>query len=516
VLADGRDTLALAALLRGPLVGLTEEQLLDLVWTQLRDPEAPELAPRLWLGIDTEHVSDPVARDVIAKLQLLRMRVNSTTPHQLLSEAVDSLRVRPMLVQRHGLQAERALANVDLFLSLARTYAGRGMRAFSDAMRSAWEDGSRAPEGRPDAQEEAVALYTIHAAKGLEWPIVMPVNTMTKVTNFEEPIVERGTERVFMPVMGVAPPGYSEIREAELRELERERQRLWYVAATRARELLVLPRFDVGLSKGSWSQLVDLRLAEVASIDASHLPVGFDPVAADPANGQSREIFADEAAKIVKVTRPLSWLAPSRDENPAGPLVAAPEPSIVTDEPPADVIVVPQGSRLRGLIIHKLLEEVLTGELEEDPGSVRDRADALLRELGAEPQEDPAAGPSPAELADCVSRALALPEIVAVRERLVPEMPVYDLAEEGSVAVYGIADAIAPGCGEAIDLVVDWKSDVAPDDNAVEHYRRQVDSYRKLLGAPQALVVFVTTGRVETIGGQRLQVGADTVGESSK
>ena len=501
VLADGRDTLALAALLRGPLVGLTEEQLLDLVWAQPREPEAPDLPPRLWAGIDAEQVVDPIARDVIAKLQVLRMRVNSTTPYQLLSEAVDSLRVRPMLIQRHGLQAERPLANVDLFLSLARAYAGRGLRAFSDAMRFAWEDASRAPEGRPDAQEEAVALYTIHAAKGLEWPIVMPINTMTKVTNFEEPIIERGTDRVYMPVMGVAPPGYSEIREAELQELERERQRLWYVAATRARELLVLPRLDVGPGKGSWGQLVDLRLAEVASIDASNLPPGFDPAAADPANGQTREVFADEAARIVEATRPLSWLAPSRDENPAGPLAAAPEPSIVTDEEsPADTMVVPQGSRLRGLVIHKLLEEVLTGELEDEPGTVGKRAEALLRELGAEPQEDAGVGPSPAELAECVSRALALPEIVAVRERLVPEMSVYDLAEGDSVAVYGIADAIAPGEGNAVDLVVDWKSDVVPAQDAIDHYRQQVDSYRRLVGAPRGLVVFVTNGRVEPVG----------------
>ncbi len=501
VLADGRDTLALAALLRGPLVGLTEEQLLDLVWAQPRDPEASEVVPPLWAGIDTEYVADLVARDAMAKLQGLRMRVNSTTPHQLLSEAVDSLRVRPMLVQRHGLQAERPLANVDLFLSLAPGYAGRGIRAFSDAMRTAWEDASRAPEGRPDALEEAVALYTIHAAKGLEWPIVMPVNTMTKVTNFEEPIIERGTERVFMPVMGVAPPGYSEIREAELQELERERQRLWYVAATRARELLVLPRLDGAPGKGSWGQLVDLRLAEVASIDASHLPPGFDPAAADPANEQTREVFADEAARIVQATRKLSWLAPSRDENPAGPLATEPEPSIMTDdEAPADTMAVPQGSRLRGLVIHKLLEEVLTGELEEEPGMLRERADVLLRELGGEPHEDAHIGPNPAELGECVSRALALPEIAAVRERLVPEISVYSLAEEDSVAIHGIADAVAPGDGDAVDLIVDWKSDVAPAQEAIDHYRQQVDTYRKLVGAPRGLVVFVTSGRVEPVG----------------
>ncbi|OSJ37261.1 hypothetical protein BSZ19_00025, partial [Bradyrhizobium japonicum] len=42
-------------------------------------------------------------------------------------------------------------------------------------------DEARAVEGRPDAQEEAVALFTMHAAKGLEWPVVIPINTMTGV-----------------------------------------------------------------------------------------------------------------------------------------------------------------------------------------------------------------------------------------------------------------------------------------------------------------------------------------------
>jgi len=43
VLADRRDTLAFGALLRGPLVGLTEEELLDIVWSLPPAPDSPDI-----------------------------------------------------------------------------------------------------------------------------------------------------------------------------------------------------------------------------------------------------------------------------------------------------------------------------------------------------------------------------------------------------------------------------------------------------------------------------------------
>ncbi|WP_287188507.1 3'-5' exonuclease, partial [Mesorhizobium sp.] len=236
VLADRRDTLALGALLRGPLVGLTEEELLDIVWTLPRSEEQPDRIPRLDLGADSTAIDYPLAREVIEKLQALYRRSNSTTPHELLSQAVDVMRVRPLLLERHRGQAERALANVDLYLSLSTGYAVRGLRAFAEAMTAAWTDEARAVEGRPDAQEEAVALFTMHAAKGLEWPIVIPVNTMTGVMSPDSAVIDRQTDTFYCPVLGVAPDGYEAARQAEKDELDCERIRLWYVAATRARE----------------------------------------------------------------------------------------------------------------------------------------------------------------------------------------------------------------------------------------------------------------------------------------
>lgn len=502
VLADSRDNLALAALLRGPLVGLSEEQLLDIVWELPRTPNKPDKVPPLTLRVNPQHVIDALARDIIETLQLLRRRVNSTTPHELISQAVDVLRVRPILLERHGGQAERPLANVDLFLSLAQPYSVRGLKAFAEAMTAAWEGKSRSAEGRPDAQEEAVSLYTIHASKGLEWPIVVPINTMTKIMAPSDVIIERGTNRLFMTVFGVAPDGYAEVRDAEVAELNRERQRLWYVAATRARELLVLPRLNVTAGNGSWSSLIDLELDELPGVDLSAHPEGFALTDGDPQNEQTREGFAEEATRIVAASGKLIWLAPSRDEGAFGPINAQP-PLEITGSPEdmADTSATRspvQGGRDRGLILHKLLEEVLTGECEESEQELSGRAEHLIRQIGAEPALTPDAGLCPAELAGSVTRTLRLPEVTAVRESLVPEVPVYgtEQAEDGECAIFGVADALAIGSDGRPDLVIDWKSDVRLTPENAEHYRNQVRRYLEVANTPQGLVVFVTTGEI--------------------
>ncbi len=501
VIADRRDTLAFGALLRGPLVGLTEEELLDIVWALPRPEDAPDVLPRFDLGVNPEHIGHPLARDVIERLQALSRRVNATTPHDLLSQAIDLLRLRPILLQRHRGQAERALANVDLYLSLSRAYTVRGLRAFAETMTAAWNDESRAVEGRPDAQEEAVALYTMHAAKGLEWPIVVPVNTMTQIMAPESAVTDRANGHFYCPVFGLKPTGYEAARDAEKAELDRERIRLWYVAATRARELLVLPRLDVAAKSSAWISLLDLGLVDLPVLDLSHLPPDVGAAAATAENRQTRETYAAEAATITARHRQIIWLAPSRDEGAAGPVLQAETPEILATD--ADGVleedVVPtavQGGRERGLILHKLIEEVLTGETEETTPALNARAEILILALGRSIANDPALGLVPAELAGCVARALALPEITSLRPRLTPEFPVYasTLTETLEEASVGVVDAIAFGPNGSPQVIVDWKSDVDPAPETIEHYRAQVRAYLDMTETECGLIVLMTSG----------------------
>lgn len=503
VLADRRDTLALGALLRGPLIGLTEEELLDIIWALPRSENDPEMLPRLDLGVEASEITHQLARSTIEKLQALYCQANSTTPHNLLSQAVDALRVRPILLERHRGQAERALANVDLYLSLTTPFAVRGLRAFAETMTAAWTDEARAVEGRPDAQEEAVALYTIHAAKGLEWPIVVPINTMTGIMASESAVTDRTSDTFYCPVYGVKPVGYDEARDAEKAELDRERIRLWYVAATRARELLVLPRLDAAQSKSAWISLLDLSIPDLPTLDLSHLPTDMGDTALGEGNNQTRESFAAEAAAIVERQHRLIWLAPSRDESSTGPVLTpeAVEIWAASDaSQPDDKALTPnvQGGRERGLILHKLLEEVLTGETPDDAESLIDRARVLIVALGKPVTDDPANGLTPSELAGCVTRALALPEIAELRPTLAPEFSVYASTEVDSVeqATAGITDATSFDPDGKPLVVIDWKSDVQPTPETIDHYRAQVRNYLDMTGTERGLIVLVTTGVV--------------------
>ena len=118
----------------------------------------------------------------------------------------------------------------------------------------------------------------------------------------------------------------------------------------------------------------------------------------------------------------LTWLAPSRDESSTGPVLTPEAIEIWAASEagqPDDEAVTPsvQGGRERGLILHKLFEEVLTGETEDDKVALTERARALITAIGKPVVDDAAQGLSPDELAGCVTRALTLSEIAEIRLR---------------------------------------------------------------------------------------------------
>jgi exodeoxyribonuclease-5 len=78
-IADRRDTLAFGALLRGPLVGLSEEEIADTIATLPAREDG--LPPRLHLWIDRSLITHPILGRTLEVLQNLARKARTTTPY---------------------------------------------------------------------------------------------------------------------------------------------------------------------------------------------------------------------------------------------------------------------------------------------------------------------------------------------------------------------------------------------------------------------------------------------------
>jgi exodeoxyribonuclease-5 len=447
-------------------------------------------------------------RHCLAKLDWYRSQ--GVLP-DLMAEAIEELNVRPILRARYRQSAERALANVEMVLEMARAYEARGLVAFADALRVNWDDTQKHIEGRPDADAEAVSISTIHSAKGLEWPVVIPINSPTELDETMDFLHRRSDNTVHFKLMGSAGPDYDVVKTAERGQLLRERVRLWYVALTRACDLLLLPRQSERVAN-DWFSLLSANLTDIPNFDAAAL-VGQAIAAPEEAvNGQDQATWEAEAAVIAATRRSIVWRSPSRHEGGGGGDSDASEEgvfvgedalsgSIPTEAQHDDENIVIKGGRERGLVIHKLLEEVLTGETLEAQDTLETRATILLSELGIANSERAEDGPCAVEMAASVKRGLNIPVVAALRPYLRPEVTVFsaEIAGKGTVFVGGVADALTIGDGDQVEVVIDWKSDVDPAAAVVDLYREQVLDYLAASGGREGLLVFVTGGRVERV-----------------
>ena len=237
-------------------------------------------------------------------------------------------------------------------------------------------------------------------------------------------------------ILDQAPADYEQVKTDEKEQLRRERVRLWYVAVTRACDLLLLPR-QSERKPNDWMSIVDLRLDDLPRLDPR--AIVYAPVllaVEEPENTQDETTWCGEATTIAATRRAIVWRSPSRREGspdaaslPERDEIFSDAASISEQLPPtsdnAAVAGTIRGSRERGLVVHKLLEEVLTGETVDHVDALKNRARDLLAQLGISEADRPDDGPHAPELAAATLRALAIPEIAKCRSRLVPEMTVF-------------------------------------------------------------------------------------------
>ncbi len=317
---------------------------------------------------------------------------------------------------------------------------------------------------------------------------MIPINMGSEFRR-RDPFIYRRRDDTLHWVLGdVVPPAMADAVDQEDREATEERERLLYVACTRAIDLLILPQFSA-TSSNSWAQLLDLKYGDLPELTLTQFTRQRPLRVSEPDNLQTAEIFRDQQSQIRTAASQVRWVRPSEADTDLQPLAW----SIHEELEQIDVkLAQASGSSTRGLVLHKLMEELLTGEVMEAPAAVEARAAVLLHQLDRSESADPS------EIATTALRCLALPAIKDRRSRLVPEISIYASLEEGLLLVAGRADAIAYENGVP-EAVFDWKSDVAPSDANRLSYKSQVWTYAKAVGAPRGAIVYMSLGQVHWV-----------------
>jgi ATP-dependent exoDNAse (exonuclease V) beta subunit len=225
------DEFSVYATLRGPLFCLSDAQL--LVWRHTIGP----LNPFSRAVSEESEVGTVLA--LLARLHRSRNRVPiADTILQLLeaTRAHAGIAIWP--------NGEQALANVLRMVDLARRFEAGGassFRGFVERLRDQAERNEAADAPVLEDGSEGVRIMTVHKAKGLEFPVVVLADPTVAHTGKPSRHLEPERGLCLVPLAGCVP---AELREREAEVLERdaaESIRLTYVAATRARDLLVVP-----------------------------------------------------------------------------------------------------------------------------------------------------------------------------------------------------------------------------------------------------------------------------------
>src|SRR5581483_6061891 len=143
----------------------------------------------------------------------------------------------------HG--GEQVLANVLHVAELARQYEAEGgisFRGFIEELREQAEDGQAGEAPILEEGSDGVRIMTVHKAKGLEFPVVVLADITAKLsTTSASRYIDPQARTCAVRLAGCSP---ADLIHHEAEELMRDRAegvRLAYVAATRARDLLVVP-----------------------------------------------------------------------------------------------------------------------------------------------------------------------------------------------------------------------------------------------------------------------------------
>ena len=365
------------------------------------------------------------------------------------------------------------------------------------------EEGTRITDvTTPEADDDAVRIMTMHAAKGLEFPIVILLGLELDPSNVRDVVLfDSDTGATEVKLGRLQTPGYSTLEEQEKGHDAAELVRLAYVGSTRARDHLIVSTYQSTArsnrqSNGIVAQIHSLcedaplpHATASANVDSEIGWGGSDaitpaPTDYDPGNWQSERaesIRSRSFPQAVTATRIAKALAPS---------------NVDIDDKDSEPIAEPSRRAGRGgTAFGSALHAVLQGALEQMSFRLPLPEDVLVDDLLADLDpgidqmsqqhaDDQGVSASSDDVARLANRALRSPAVVAGMRapRLWPEIPVAASIDtpRGPIVVEGIIDLLYQDDDGQL-VVLDYKSDRvdgnADADAKLEHYLTQGVAY---------------------------------------
>jgi ATP-dependent helicase/nuclease subunit A len=469
VVLHPRDDLALATILKSPIFGLSEDELLSL---------ASEREGGLRTAL---RLRQP---DLAGRLDAITQSARRCTPFSFYAELLGAGGGRRAFLSRLGHEANDAL---DEFVNLALDYESRetpSLQGFAAWLRTA----SAAVKRDMEMARDEVRVMTVHGAKGLEAPVVILADTTTlpagpphlnpRLLDLppQDAPPDKPDRLVWVPTKKEDVGPTVDARDRLVAEAEDEYRRLLYVALTRAADRLIVCG-AVGertMPPGCWYELVGRGLEAGGRLTEE--AADFDPrmtVRRYKSEPPPERIGAPVSAPAV-ADMPPAWLRRAAPVDTA-PLPITPSMFYDEDAPPA-LHATGEGRQkalARGNLVHRLMQSL--------PDLLPEwRENAARRYLARNAKEF-----SAAEQEALLGKVLAVLDDKRFAEMFVPgsraEVPI--IGRLGGHPLSGQIDRLVV-TPKAV-LIGDYKTNNPPPrglEDVPQGYVKQLALYRAVLG----------------------------------
>jgi ATP-dependent helicase/nuclease subunit A len=355
------DDLNLAALLRSPLCGLSEEDLFTLCHGR---------TDGLWNALVLARGAAFEAAHVF--LSEMLARADYAPPFEFFSHALTHLGKRRDLLARLGPEAADAMEE---FLSLSLTYERDQTPSLEGFLDWITRGGNEIKRDMERGRDE-VRVMTVHGAKGLEADIViLPDTTGRPEMPWKKGHLLYTGEGVLFPLANdEAPIAVKEAKRQVEEEILKEHRRLLYVALTRARDRLYICGFQnkIAPRDQTW-----YRLAEAAALELG-MPLTRGETTLRAFGETQHEARMKETGPAAGAAALPGWMQRPAPRETAGPRLIRPSDAGEAREGP--VLSPLEGARRfrRGQVVHTLLARLP----ELAPDERRTAAIAFARQSG--------------------------------------------------------------------------------------------------------------------------------------